>query len=315
MSIINAFVDSWRGVQSRLSESAQILSLKPLRLIGNPTGKSRLEDFIKVSSLLNHSEIQDIYKIQNSVLEIVNLNKIIAFLEGDGFALGINLPPNLTRQIWEFAMHTPCYGNNDTKLGFFYAEKKQAQAKYGNCFISGHYYNTALLCPVIQALETDPLLLEIATRYLDAKPIHQGNQLWWSFPVESTVYERRRAAQMFHCDLENCRCLNFSFYITDVDLCSNPHVCVRGSHMKKKRSHRFLEGGCSYQEITKYYGYENIVPICGKAGSGFVEDTLCFHKKTVPSSKDRLTLQIQFADRDCGIQSDRIDASQLKFIL
>ncbi|HEY9669320.1 MAG TPA: phytanoyl-CoA dioxygenase family protein [Coleofasciculaceae cyanobacterium] len=315
MSIINTFVDSWRGVQSRLAESAQILRLQPLRLMGRTTSKSRLEDLIKDSSWPNHPEINHNDKIQNYILEIANLNKIIAFLEGDGFALGLNLPQKLTEEIWEFAMHTPCYGNNETKLGFFYSEKEQAQAKHGNPFISGHYYNTALLCPVIKALETDPLLLEIATRYLETEPLHQGNQLWWSFPVESTVYERRRAAQMFYCTLENCRCLNFSFYITDVDLCSNPHVCVRGSHMKKKHSHRFLEGGCSYQEITKYYGYENIVPICGKAGSGFVEDTLCFHKKTVPSSKERLTLQIQFADRKFGIQSDRIDASQLESIL
>lgn len=315
MSIINTLLDSWRGVQSRFVESPQILRLKPLTLIGKTTAQSRLEDFIKDSSLPNYSETNYINKVQNSILEVVNLNKTVAFLEGDGFALGLNLPPKLTEKIWEFAMHTPCYGNNDTKLGFFYSQKDQAQAKHGNPFISGHYYNTALLCPVIKALETDPLLLEIATRYLGAEPIHQGNQLWWSFPVESTVYERRRAAQMFYCTPENCRRLNFSFYITDVDLCSNPHVCVRGSHMKKKHSHRFLKGGCSYQEITKYYGYENIVPICGKAGLGFVEDTLCFHKKTVPSSKERLTLQIQFAERDCGIQSDRIDAAQLESIL
>ncbi|HEY9653193.1 MAG TPA: phytanoyl-CoA dioxygenase family protein, partial [Coleofasciculaceae cyanobacterium] len=118
--------------------------------------------------------------------------------------------------------------------------------------------------------------------------------LWWNFPVESTIYERRRNAQMFHYEPHNRRSLKFLFYLTDVDLCSSPHVCVRGSHIKKKLAHRLFYGGRSHPEIVNYYGYKNIVPICGRAGFGFVEDAACFHKATPPGSKDRLILELTY---------------------
>lgn len=252
------------------------------------------------------SEIKLSKEKQRSVLENLNLTETIAALKQDGFSLGINLHQEVIQEIWDVAMRTPCYANSDSQLSFYYPEKKQAQAKYGTPFIIGRYDNIALACPAIKKLETDPILLEIARQYLQAEPVYQGNQLWWNFPVESSLYERRLEVQMFYCD-RLCRCasrnrknshfLRFSFYITDVDLCSSPHVCVRGSHINKKCSQIHLSKGCSYQEITKYYDYKNIVPICGKAGSGFVEDTRCFHKATPPGSKQRLTLQITFSHR------------------
>jgi len=249
---------------------------------------------------------------RESVFETINIDKTINYLKKQGFSLGINLPQEVVQEITDFGRNTPCYGNKNPKMGFYYADKEQAQTKYGKPLLIGSYYNTALLCPAIKKLESDPNLLEIAAKYLEAEPIHQGNQLWWSFAVESSIYERRRAAQVFHQDLDNRRVLKFLFYLTDVDLCSSPHVCVRGSHVKKKLSNRFLRRGHSHQEIAEYYGYENIVPICGKAGLGFVEDSLCFHKGTPPGSRDRLVLQIEFAVKDYGLPNDLREPSQLE---
>ncbi len=314
MLSINTFVDSWRDVQTTLPESVKNLTLNPLGFIKREFGKYQSENLIYSTSAKRHLEIKTISSDQDCVLKNVNIDETISSLKRDGFSLELNLPRHVTQQIWQFAMQAPCYGNSDAKLGFYYPENEQAQAKHGKPFVSASYYNTALLCPIIKKLESEPTLLEIAATYLNAEPVHQGNQLWWSFPVESSIYERRRAAQMFHRDLNGSRCLKFSFYITDVDLCSSPHVCVRGSHLKKKRSHVHLLRECSYQKITEYYGYESIVPICGKADSGFVEDTLCFHKGTAPSSKDRLTLQIEFAARDSRRQNDLTDASKLELI-
>lgn len=252
---------------------------------------------------------------KTSVWKKLNTNPIVDRLKQDGFSLGINLPHNLLQEIREFSLKNPCYGNGITNLGFYYPDKKQAEAKHGNSFFSGKYYNTASLCPAIKKLESDPSLLAIAAEYLQAEPIHQGNQLFWTFPTESTIYERRRKTQMFYYNSDNCRLLKFSFYITDVDLCSSPDVCVKGSHLKKKFSHLLLRTrGCSYQDIVGFYGYKNIVPICGKAGLGFVRDTLCFHNGNPPSSKERLTLEIIFAANNYRIQNDVRDASQLECI-
>lgn len=270
---------------------------------------------IEKSAFNNQPKIDGKKDIKKSIFKNINMDECLKNLRKNGFADGINLPKNITNNILEFAKYTPCYGNGNIYLGFYPADKEPAQAKHGIPFVFGSYYNTALLCRAIKKLESDPILLEIARQYLDTEPVHQGNQLWWNFAVESTLYDRRRALRMFYSGVNKYHCLRFSFYITDVDLCSSPHVCVRESHVKKKFSHWFLGRGCSYQKITKYYGYKNIVPICGKAGFGFVEDTRCFYEETPPGSQERLTLQIEFADKDYGRSTDIRDTSQFKCIL
>lgn len=230
----------------------------------------------------------------NPLFPSINSDEIVALLKKDGFALGINLALSSWEEIYEFALKTLCYGNGNPELEFYYSEKGEIQAKYGKPIFRGNYLNSGLLCPAIKKLENDPKLLEIATKYLETDSVHHENQLWWSFPVESTIYERRRAAQMFHYETGHRRSLKFSFYLTNVDLCSSPHVCVKGSHIKKKLTHRLFYTGRSHPEIVNYYGYKNIVPICGKAGFGFVEDTACFHKATPPGSKDRLILELTY---------------------
>lgn len=304
---INGWFNSVRELHTILSEYRNELTLNTQESDKAELGKPRVIGNACEAETANISTI--------STVNAVNLDEVLNSLKKNGFALGIKLPQPILKEIQYFARFTPCYGNGNTNLGFYHADKEKAQVLHGNPFAFASYYNTALLCPAIKKLERDPLLLEIAAKYLQAEPIHQGNQLWWNFPVESSVYERRRAAQMFYSGLNNYRVLKFVFYITDVDLCSSPHVCVRGSHIKKKLSHLFLGRGYSYQQITNYYGYENIVPICGKAGFGFVEDSGCLHKETPPSSKERLTLQIEFAAKDYGMPNDLREVSQLKCIL
>lgn len=241
---------------------------------------------------------------KHSLFEDINVGEVVESIKTNGFYLGINLPQDIVQEILEFSKSTTIYGNRKRKFGFLYAEKEQAQTKYGKPFIIGSYFNTALLCPAIKKLESDPKLLEIAAKYLDAEPVHQGNQLWWTFAGEATFHERCQAAQMFHYDLDDYRFLKFFFYLTDVDLSSGPHVCVRGSHEKKKLSHQLIRKQYEDKDIIDYYGADSVVTICEKAGFGFVEDPLCFHKGTTVTHRERLILQIAFAITDYGMQND-----------
>ncbi|MBE9125989.1 MULTISPECIES: phytanoyl-CoA dioxygenase family protein [unclassified Coleofasciculus] len=237
------------------------------------------------------------YNISNrySVFESINIDETTSSLKSQGFTLDLNLPQTVTQEIKDFAMRVPCSSNQTTHHHYYTTNKKETNTHLQKALNNrGIYDDAALHCPAIKTLENDSNLLQIAANYLKTESVYTESQLWWSFAVESTVYERRRAVQMFRQELKDARCLKFVFYLTDVDLCSNPHVCVRGSHVKKKLSHRFASKACSTQEITDYYGYNNIVPICGKAGFGFVEDGRCFHKLISPSSNDRLTLEIKF---------------------
>ncbi|MGB5963277.1 MAG: hypothetical protein WBG73_21760 [Coleofasciculaceae cyanobacterium] len=291
MLILNPFLDSWREFQALLSERAKYSALNLLKDLPNNITQSKT--VINKPKSLGYLPAHKLNNSSDSVLE-VNLDTTLSSLKSDGFFLGTNLQKKLVQEIFKFATNNPCYGNGNKNIEFYYNDQKPRKLSQPLSFAT--YTNAASLCPGIKKLESDPILLEIAANYLEAKPIHQQSQLWWNFPVKSSIYERRHAVQKFHYH-HDYRRLRFIFYITDVDLCSSPHICVRGSHTKKKLAHRFITKGCSQPEIRQYYGYENIVPICGKAGFGFVENPLCFHKENPPGSKDRLTLQIEFATK------------------
>ncbi|MEQ9370528.1 MAG: hypothetical protein RIG63_16120 [Coleofasciculus chthonoplastes F3-SA18-01] len=255
------------------------------------------------------------YDTAKSLFKNIDIDNVIDTLKKDGISSGIILPEDVVQDILDFAFSTRCYGNGQPSLGFYVHEKEQVQAKHKNPLLTAVYFNAALNCPAISRIERDPYLLEIAKKYLGKNPIHLGNRLWWSFVTEATESDRSQAAQMFHYDLDDYRFLKFFFYLTDVDLANGPHVCVRGTHERKKFLHWLLLKRYPDKEIISSYGSESIVTLCGNAGFGFAEDTLCFHKGYPPTIKDRLILQIQFALNDYGLQNDKIDTSLLKPII
>jgi uncharacterized protein YcgL (UPF0745 family) len=250
----------------------------------------------------------------NSYFADIDVHKVINNLQNQGLYLGINLPESVVQEIVEFAEATPCYGNRQLEFGFFYHQKEYIETQLGKRFVVANYFNTALLCPAIKNLQNDPKLLAIAARYLNAQPVHLGNDMWWSFAGDLKYHQKSKAAQLFHYDLDDYHFLKFFFYLTDVDEQSGSHVCVCGSHNNKKMSHLWQRNGEREQDIIDYYGLKSLVSICGKAGFGFAEDPLCFHKGITPTHRDRLILQIEFATTDYRMQNDFQEADLLKCI-
>lgn len=250
-----------------------------------------------ISSCSKHSvKSNKISEDNSSIFGNINVDEIVSFVTTDSYYPGINLPQNVLQEILEFAKSAICYGNRDPTLGFYYSEKEEIEAKFGKQFHIASYLNET--CSAVKQLENDPGLLAIAAKFLGTDPVHIGSEISWSFPVSATPVQKLKSAQVFHYDLDDYRFIKFFFYLTDVDLSSGPHVCIRKSHKRKKFSHQLLGMRCASlkeEEIVDYYGVENVVTICGKAGFGFVEDATCFHKGTTPDSKERLLLQIEFA--------------------
>ncbi|MBF2004236.1 MAG: phytanoyl-CoA dioxygenase family protein [Chlorogloeopsis fritschii C42_A2020_084] len=252
---------------------------------------------------------------RDSLFPELDIDEIVKQLKVNGFYLGLNLPKNIVAEIIDFAYSHPCYGHRKPWLGFYYHQKEQIKLKLGKKFVLASYFNTALHCPAIQKLRNDPVLLAISTKYLETQPVIQGNELWWSFTSQASNSEKKRAFQMFHYDIDDYNFLKFFFYLTDVDETSGAHICIRGSHNKKKFTHILFHKHETDKDIIDYYGKEQLVTICGKAGFGFVEDTLCFHKGTTPTAQDRLILQIEFATTDYKMQNDLKSPSVLKLLL
>ncbi|MBD2501601.1 phytanoyl-CoA dioxygenase family protein [Anabaena azotica] len=253
--------------------------------------------------------------LEKSCLVDVDVDEVVKNLQSDGLHLGINLPPHIVKEIVQFAKSTACYGNRRPELGFYYDQKQAAQRKSAQQFTIADYFNTEIHCYAIKKLQNDPKLLAIAAKYLNTYPAHQGNRMWWSFPVNSSYTEQIKAAQCFHYDLDDYKFIKFFFYLTDVDNQSGPHVCMRGSHKRKKSAYIWLRKRETDKDIINYYGQESLIEIYGKAGFGFAEDPLCFHKGIPPTHKDRLILQIEFATTDYQMQHDIRPTSQLKLVI
>ncbi|MBW4502446.1 MAG: phytanoyl-CoA dioxygenase family protein [Scytonema hyalinum WJT4-NPBG1] len=287
---------------------------------------SRFKTVPLLKSFFVQPQIIEIKKATPSLFDI-EVDDAVESLKKDSFSLGLKLPESIFQEILQFANSTDCYGNGEHHFGFSYIEKEKAEAKCDKTFRRGDYFNSNLLCPAIKKLAKDPKLLEIATKYLGGVPVHTGSRLWWLFSLKeqdqylllekmrflSLQESTREGAYFFHYDLDDYQFLKFFFYLTDVDVHSGAHVCVRGSHKKKKLAHllSFFRRS-SDEEIADYYGAENVVPICGEAGFGSAEDTFCFHKAMIPSRKDRLMLQIQFALKNYGNHNDLVEQSALK---
>lgn len=238
----------------------------------------------------------------------------VSDLQTAGLYQGLRLPQSLLKEMLRFAHTTPCYGNGDTRQGFFYGYKAQAQQQCRERLQTGMYFNLDEECAVVKRLVADASLQAIAAEYLQTTPAYLGSQLWWSFASGGASANRLEISQAFHYDLDGYRFLKVFFYLTDVDNLSGPHLLVRGTHRTMKWQHRVMRKRYSDRAILDAYGSDPILKIAGPAGYGFIEDSFCFHKGMPPIERDRLILQIEYGVKDYGMQHQRIPDAALKLL-
>lgn len=254
--------------------------------------------------------------LEQSLFPSLEIDGAVANLEQDGLSQGIQLPQQALADILKLASSAPCFANGRDDLGFYMAERERAQAARPDVkFVTAHFFNVAAGCEAIRRLEKDPKLLAIAARYVGTRPVHMATTMWWSFAGQFGRAEQHESAQLFHFDVDDYKFVKFFFYLTDVDRENGPHVCVVGSHREKKLIHQFHQRRFEDAEIIESYGADRVVAICGPAGFGFAEDTVCFHKGLPPRTADRLLLQIEFGRTDFGVYHNARRPSDLRMIL
>ena len=234
--------------------------------------------------------------LNESLFDDLDHDEVIQSLRSDGVYLGVTLPLNCVEQISEFAFSAEACANGDRSLPFRVQDLSNYKQNLGSEVLTGTFSELSERLPVIQQIQNDPKLLYVASAYLNTQPV-SSSRLWWSFPANSTRQQQLKHAQgTFHYDPDvDFNALKFFFYISDVDQTSGPHVCVRGSHKKKRLRHKFtLFIGRSDDEIHRYYGSDNVLTISGPPGFGIAEDPMCFHKGEPPQEKPRLMLEVSF---------------------
>jgi hypothetical protein len=240
--------------------------------------------------------------VGTTVFPDVDSDEVCRALELDGVWFGLRLPSAVCDAILDFAQTTPCYADRDAERPLSYAQLEVDRGA-DDCFSIAQYTNTQR-CPSITRLSTDPVLLAVARTYLRHEPVLQGTALWWSVPHDGDDEARSRAAQLFHFDLDGYRFVKFFFYLTPVDRDEGPHVVVRGTHRRKRLVHQLRVKRYSDNSIVSAYGEDALVEVYGPRGSGWAEDTRCFHKGITPTAGSRLALQLEFGRRDYKMASD-----------
>ena len=232
-------------------------------------------------------------------------------------ALPIYLPKSLATEIRNWALAEPCYADRNSQHGFYLCDKDKSETYLGKSILLSQYFNTTSSCPPVRKLAEDPVINDIAASYLGAVPKFVGANLWWTFPVEASPEDRSKHAHVYHRDVDDFKFLKFFFYLTDVPKSEGAHICVAGSHTappSKKMSDPWLLRRYEDDEISEIYDKDSIREICGVAGTGFAENTLCVHKGSTPKNKPRLILQLQFALFDYGVMNDNYSAEKLRIL-
>ena len=252
-----------------------------------------------------------------SVFGSIDRTDFVRRLREDGVAFGLKLPAEFTREIVDFATQNPCFADRQPGCGFRFEDRPNAEAKLAKPILVAQYFNAASQSSAISRLLGDPALQWIAGKYLESVPTFVGANLWWTFPVQALQEDRDRHAHLFHRDVDDFRFFKFFFYLTDVEAGDGGHVCVVASH----RQPPILRAGDRWNirrytdaEVEQCFAADKIVEICGTAGTGFAENTLCVHKGLTPTHAPRLLLQLQYALFDYGVVHDRRDPAALRMI-
>ncbi|EPE96159.1 hypothetical protein RGCCGE502_22020 [Rhizobium grahamii CCGE 502] len=223
--------------------------------------------------------------------------EIVKSIRKEAVFVGLNLPAYVVEEIKEFALRQPLHAIYDPNGPTFrYSDVSDGTAADGRRMPVGGVSNPER-CPAVQRLIDDPVLRSIVREYFGHEPRKIIALLHWSFGSPMDDEERRHLKHIvidYHYDVDGYNLLYASFYITDTDRYSGAHVMMKRSHNRKPL--RMLIGSvrASVDAVYKYFGKENEIIIEGPAGTGFVQDTSCYHRASPPTRGDRLMLAIRF---------------------
>jgi hypothetical protein len=226
----------------------------------------------------------------------VNVDEAVRTIQKDAVFLGLKLPIHVIKEIEEFARCEPLHAIYDPNgPTFYYSDVTHGKCIDGRSMPIGGVRDP-IRCPAVREIVDDPVLRSIIRTYLGYEPKRIVTILDWSFASSFTDEERRQLRHLvidYHYDVGGFNFLYTSFYITDTNRYSGAHVMMKGSHNRKPV--RMLLGSTTASEtaVYKQFGKENEICIEGPAGTGFVQDTSCYHRATAPTHGDRLMLAIR----------------------
>ena len=228
-------------------------------------------------------------------IDVTDRNRIVRALDRDGYVVfDARLPGDELSAIIAGVDDLPAYaalnvGPRETSVLFDPLDLRASRYDYDEPDLLG--------VRAIQRLLVDPTLGGIADSYLRRHAVFDNVGMWRSFAFGE--FASSAAAQLFHSDRDHLRFVKFFVYLTDVTPRTGPHVFVRGSHRQRpaalRRDVRFED-----DEVLAEYPAEDVIELCGPAGTIMAVDTSGLHKGKLPDEGTRLILQFEFATSRYG---------------
>lgn len=227
-----------------------------------------------------------------------DVNQIVTNIRREAVHVGLQLPAHITDEIRTFALTEPLHPGNDPDAPeFYYRDVTRGRTANGRKLPLGGVRNPTR-CSAVRQVVHDPKLLEIVRSYLGYEPRRALTILCWSFASDFTDEERRQLKHYvidYHYDVGGFNFVYANFYILDTDRYSGAHMMMKRSHDRKPL--RMLLGSAVANEadVRREYGMDNEILIEGPAGTGFIQDTSCYHRATPPTHRDRLMLAVRYS--------------------
>jgi len=232
----------------------------------------------------------------SSLISPVQVNQCVNNVRETGVHLGLQLKQDAVEKIRSFAHLNLC--SEPKHDGFFFA----SEIKSGRLYDEGRQVMRGLVsnldrCLTVDEIVSDRTLIEIAQKYLGYYPTLITRHLTWSFAsdLDEASTQKLYPPTNFHYDVAGLNFVTASFFITDVDDSSGPHIMIEKSHNRKPLQMLFRSNIQKEADVWRYYNRSEELTIKGNAGFGFFQDPSCIHRLKLPKNSNRLILQIRYS--------------------
>jgi hypothetical protein len=245
------------------------------------------------SRALRGKKKQDLAK---TIFPDVNVDKAVADIKEKAVYLPVTLPPDVVAELRQIAETADLEAiSKGGKQFFHYADVKEAHLPNGELVLMGLVAN-AKQFPVANRIAEDPVALSVMAGYLGYTPTRWEINLFWSFASDAALEARKIATQTteFHFDVHSYNFAYAAYYVLDTDRNNGAHVMITGSHKDKPTAWLFGSANQKDEVVYAHYPKDRVLVIEGKAGTGFWQDSSCYHKALPPEKSERLLFQVRY---------------------
>jgi hypothetical protein len=245
------------------------------------------------SRALRGKKTQDVTK---TIFTGVNVDRAVADIKEKAVHLPVMLPLDVVAELRQIAETADLEAISKAGKQFFhYKDVKDAHLPNGELVLMGLVAN-AKQFPIANRVAEDPVALSVMAGYLGYTPTRWEINLFWSFASDAALEARKVATQTteFHFDVHSYNFAYAAYYLLDTDRNNGAHVMITGSHKDKPTAWLFGSANQKDDVVYAHYPKDRVLIIEGKAGSGFWQDSSCYHKALPPEKSERLMFQVRY---------------------